>query len=264
MDLGLAGKVAVVTGGSRGIGRATALTFAEEGADVAICARGSETLEKTLADIRACGVNAFGMAVDVTKRDEVEAFIEASADALGGIDILINNVGGSVGKGLMDSTDEEWFDTFDLNLFHAVRTSRAAVPHMRKRQRGSIVIISSISGLKPAPGSQYGAAKAAEVFVSGALAMELGPDNIRVNTVSPGSILFPGGGWAQRQHEDPEGFGKFAIEEYPLGRLGTAEEVARAIVFVASPAGSWINGTNISVDGAQQQPGMFEKGPVWR
>ncbi len=264
MDLGLKGKVTVVTGGSRGIGRATALTFAEEGADVAICARGSETLEKTLAEIRACGVNAFSMAVDVTKRDEVEAFIAASADALGGIDILVNNVGGSVGKGLMGSTDEEWFDTFDLNLFHAVRTSRAAVPHMRKRQRGSIVIISSISGLKPAPGSQYGAAKAAEVFVSGALAMELGPDNIRVNTVSPGSILFPGGGWAQRQHEDPEGFGKFAVEEYPLGRLGTAEEVARAVVFVASPAGSWINGTNISVDGAQQQPGMFDKGPVWR
>ena len=183
---------------------------------------------------------------------------------LGGIDILINNVGGSVGKGLMGSTDEEWFDTFDLNLFHAVRTSRAAVPHMRRRSGGSIVTISSISGLKPAPGSQYGAAKAAEVFVSGALAMELGPDNIRVNTVSPGSILFPGGGWGKRQQDDPEGFGKFEIEEYPLGRLGKPEEVARAIVFVASPAGSWINGTNISVDGAQQQPGMFEKGPVWR
>ena len=264
MDLGLTGKVAVITGGSRGIGRATALTFAEEGADIAICARGSDTLEETLAEIRARGVNAFGMAVDVTKRDEVEAFIEASADALGGIDILINNVGGSVGKGLMESTDEEWIGTFDLNLFHAVRTSRAAVPHMRQRRSGSIVIISSISGLKPAPGSQYGAAKAAEVFVSGALAMELGPDNIRVNTVSPGSILFPGGGWARRQHEDPEGFGKFAVEEYPLGRLGTVEEVARAVVFVASPAGSWINGANISVDGAQQQPGMFEKGPVWQ
>ena len=236
----------------------------KKGADVAICARGSDTLEETLAEVRAHGVNAFGMAVDVTKRDEVEAFIEASADALGGIDILINNVGGSVGKGLMESTDEEWFGTFDLNLFHAVRTSRAAVPHMRQRRSGSIVIISSISGLKPAPGSQYGAAKAAEVFVSGGLAMELGPDNIRVNTLSPGSILFPGGGWARRQHEDPEGFGKFAVEEYPLGRLGTVEEVARAVVFVASPAGSWINGANISVDGAQQQPGMFEKGPVWQ
>lgn len=264
MDLGLTGKVAVVTGGSRGIGRATALTFAEEGADVAICARGSDTLEKTLAEIRAHGVKAFGMPVDVTKREEVESFIAASAEALGGIDILINNVGGSVGKGLMGSTDEEWFDTFDLNLFHAVRTSRAAVPHMRQRGGGSIVVISSISGAKPAPGSQYGAAKAAEVFVSGALAMELGPDNIRVNTVSPGSILFPGGGWGKRQQEDPEGFGAFETEEFPLSRLGKPEEVARAIVFVASPAGSWINGANIPVDGAQQQPGIFEKGPVWR
>lgn len=264
MDLGLTGKVAVVTGGSRGIGRATALTFAAEGAAVAICARGSETLQATLAEIRAHDVNAFGMPVDVTKRDEVEAFVSASAETLGGVDILINNVGGSVGKGLMGSTDEEWVDTFDLNLFHAVRTSRAAVPHMRQRGGGAIVVISSISGLKPAPGSQYGAAKAAEVFVSGALAMELGPDNIRVNTVSPGSILFPGGGWGKRQQEDPEGFGKFETEEFPLGRLGTPEEVARAIVFVASPAGSWINGTNISVDGAQQQPGVYEKGPVWR
>lgn len=264
MDLGLAGKVAVVTGGSRGIGRATALTFAAEGADVAICARGSETMEKTLAEIRAQGVKAFGMAVDVTQRANVETFIAASVKALGGIDILVNNVGGSVGKGLMGSTDEEWIATFDLNLFHAVRTSRAAVPHMRQRGGGSIVVISSISGWKPAPGSQYGAAKAAEVFVSGALAMELGPDHIRVNTVSPGSILFTGGGWDKRQQEDPEGFGKFAAEEFPLGRLGKPEEVARAVVFVASPAGSWINGTNVSVDGAQQQPGMFEKGPVWR
>ena len=264
MELGLAGKVAVVTGGSRGIGRATALTFAAEGADVAICARGRETLKETLAEIRARGVNAFGMAVDVTQRTEVEAFIEAGAANLGGIDMLVNNVGGSVGKGLMGSTDEEWAATFDLNLFHAVRTSRAAVPHMRRRGGGSIVVISSISGAKPAPGSQYGAAKAAEIFVSGALAMELGPDNIRVNTVSPGSILFPGGGWGKRQQEDPAGFGAFEKEEFPLGRLGTPEEVARAIVFVASPAGSWINGANIAVDGAQQQPGMFQKGPVWR
>ena len=264
MDLGLKGKVAVVTGGSRGIGRATALTFAAEGADVAICARGSETLAETLAEIRELGVNVYGRAVDVTKRNEVEAFVDASAETLGGIDILINNVGGSVGKGLMGSTDEEWIDTFDLNLFHAVRTSRAAVPHMRARLGGSIVIISSISGSKPAPSSQYGAAKAAEIFVSGALAMELGPDKIRVNTVSPGSILFPSGGWGKRQREDPEGFGKFEIEEFPLGRLGAPEEVARAIVFVASPAGSWINGANVPVDGAQQQPGMFEKGPVWR
>ena len=264
MDLGLKGKVAVITGGSRGIGRATALTFAAEGADVAICARGSETLAETLAEIQELGVNVYGRAVDVTKREEVEAFVDASAETLGGIDILVNNVGGSVGKGLMGSTDEEWIGTFDLNLFHAVRTSRAAVPHMRARLGGSIVIISSISGSKPAPGSQYGAAKAAEIFVSGALAMELGPDKIRVNTVSPGSILFPSGGWGKRQREDPAGFGKFEIEEYPLGRLGTPEEVARAIVFVASPAGSWINGANVPVDGAQQQPGMFDKGPVWR
>src|SRR5205807_1814740 len=161
---------------------------------------------------------------------------------LGGIDILINNVGGSSGRGLMDSTDEEWIGTLDLNLFHAIRASRAAVPYMRQHGGGSIVTISSISGYKPLPDSQYGTAKAAEIFLSGSVALELGPSNIRVNTVCPGSILFPGGGWAGYQERDPEEFRRFETEEFPFGRLGTAEEVARVVVFVASPAGSWING----------------------
>jgi 3-oxoacyl-[acyl-carrier protein] reductase len=145
-----------------------------------------------------------------------------------------------------------------------VRAARAAVPHLRARGGGCIIIISSISGWKPAPFAQYGSAKAAEIFLSGALAQELAPYRIRANTVCPGSILFPGGGWARRQQSDPEGFGKFAREEFPFGRLGTAEEVARVIVFVASPAGNWINGAMIPVDGGQQQPGMYQRGPVWR
>ena len=257
MDLDLRGRVAVVTGASRGIGRATALTFAEQGANLAICARGEDGLDATLADLRALGVQVFGQVADVTQAAALQGFVEATEAALGRIDILVNNVGGSRGKGLLDSTDEEWIGTFDLNLFHAVRASRAVIPAMRRQGSGSIVTISSISGYKAAPGSQYGTAKAAEIFLSGALAIELGPYNIRANTISPGSILFPGGGWAEYRERDPEGFRCFESEEFVSGRLGTAEEVARVVVFVASPAASWINGANIAVDGGQQRPGVF-------
>lgn len=264
MDLGLRGKHAVVTGGSRGIGRAIAEALVAEGANVAICARGQEGLDEALAALGAGGTTVFGQVADVTAAADTAAFLEASAAVLGGIDILINNVGGAKGRGVMDSTDEEWLGTFDLNLFHAVRAIRGAVPHMRKRGGGSIVTISSISGFKPAQGSQYGCAKAAEIFLSGALAMELAPDRIRANTVCPGSILFPGGGWASYQARDPEGFHAFESREFPFGRLGTVEEVARAVVFVASPAGGWINGALIPVDGGQQDPAVVKKGPDWR
>lgn len=257
MDLGLRGKVVVVTGGSRGIGRAVALTCAAEGADVAVCARNQEGIATTLTEIQAQGVRAFGQVADVTQAEHVEQFLHASAEALGAIDSVINNVGGSRGKGLLGSSDEEWRETFDLNVFHAVRVSRAAVPHMQKRGGGSIVIISSISGYKPSPSIQYGAAKAAEIFLSSALALELGPYHIRVNTICPGSTLFPGGGWARTQERDPEAFQKFQAREFPLGRLGTPEEIARVVTFVASPAASWMNGAMIPVDGAQQRPSAF-------
>ena len=257
MDLGLKAKVALVTGGSRGIGRAIATTLAEEGADVAICARGAAGLDAALAELRQHGVRVFGQVADMTEPSAVQRFIDDAVAALGRVDILINNVGGSKGHGLIDSTDDEWLGTFDLNLFHAVRASRAAVSYMRQQGGGSIVTISSISGYRSAPGSQYGSAKAAEIFLSGAMALELGASNIRVNTVCPGSILFPGGGWAGFQERNPDGFRAFQDEEFPLGRLGTAEEVARAVVFVASPAGSWINGALVPVDGGQQRPGVY-------
>lgn len=264
MDLGLQTKVVVITGGSRGIGRAIALACAAEGAHIALCARNQEGIDTTLAEIRTHGVQAFGYAADVAQAADLERFLHASAEALGGIDILVNNVGGSKGKGLMGSTDEEWIGTFDLNLFHAVRASRAVIPYMQQRGGGSIIIISSISGYKPSPSIQYGSAKAAEIFLSSALALELGPTHIRVNTVCPGSVLFPGGGWAHMQQRDPERFRAFQTEEFPLGRLGTPEEIARVVAFVASPAGSWINGAMIPVDGAQQQPSAFPRGPLWR
>ena len=257
MDLGLTGKVALVTGGSRGIGRAIVGRLAAEGCAVAICGRTQDTLDAALAELRQGGTTAHGVVADVTAPGEVERFVDESAAALGGADLLVANVGGTAGGSLLDSTAEDWVQTFELNLFHAVRAIRAAAPHFEQRGGGSVVTIASISGSKPGPRSQYGAAKAGEIFLAGALALELGPKRIRVNTVSPGSILFPGGGWAARRSREPEPFAEFERNEFPWGRLGTAEEVADVVAFVLSERASWVNGANIAVDGGQGRPSMF-------
>ena len=157
----------------------------------------------------------------------------------------------------MESTDADWLETFELNLFHAVRTTRAAVPHLKKNGGGSVVTISSISGWKPGPRAQYGSAKAAEMFLAGGLALELAKYGIRVNTVCPGSILFPGGGWERFRQDDAAAFERFEQQEFPSKRLGTPEEVARVVTFLASPQASWINGASIPVDGGQGRPSAF-------
>jgi 3-oxoacyl-[acyl-carrier protein] reductase len=273
MDLNLGSKLALVTGGSRGIGRAIAQRLVAEGSHVAICGRTPETLERAVAELRAQPAASSGAAgsatpgqeparvhgvvADVTTPGEVERFVEESAAVLGGVDLLVANVGGSSGGGLLDSTPEDWQRTFDLNLFHAVRAIRAVVPHMTERGGGSAVTISSISGWKPAPKAQYGAAKAGEIFLAGALAWELGPQRIRVNTLSPGSTLFPGGGWERFREQNPEQFAQFEQREFPWGRLGTAQEIADVVVFLLSDCASWVNGANIPVDGAQGRPNAF-------
>jgi 3-oxoacyl-[acyl-carrier protein] reductase len=257
VDLGLTGKVGLVTGGSRGIGRAIALRLAAEGVQVGICGRNAETLEATLVELRAQGVAAHGVVADVTSPGEVERFVDETAAALGGADLLVANVGGSAGQKLLTSTPEDWLRTFDLNLFHAVRAIRAVIPHMESRGSGSVISIASISGWKPGPNAQYGAAKAGEIFLAGALAWELAPMRIRVNTVSPGSIMFPGGGWERFRATQAERFAEFERREFPWGRLGTPEEVADAVVFLLSERAAWINGANIAVDGAQGRPAAF-------
>jgi 3-oxoacyl-[acyl-carrier protein] reductase len=253
MDLGLAGKVAAITGGSRGIGRAVALSLAQEGCDVAICARTTSDINKTVNDLQALGVRAAGYTIDVTTSGETERFINEAATDLDGLDLLVANVGATVGGTLLDSTAEDWAQTFELNVLHATRAIRAAVPHMRKRG-GAITIVASISGWKPSPKAQYGAAKAAEIYVATALARELGPDHIRINTVSPGSILIPGGGWDLYRKREPERFQQFEQCDFPAHRLGTAEEIANVVTFLLSDRASWINGANICVDGAQNRP----------
>lgn len=256
MDLGLHGKVALVTGGSRGIGRAIALRLAAEGCAVSICGRTEETLERALGELRQHGHRVHSVVSDVMQPGEVERFVNESAAALGGVDLLVANVGGATSWRFIEASPEDWVTTFDMNLFHAARAIKAAVPHMENRGGGSAVTISSISGWRAGPGALYGTTKAAEIFLAGALAWELADHRIRVNTVSPGSILFPGGGWASLQEREPERFGAFARDEFPWGRLGTAEEVANVVAFVLSERAGWINGANIPADGGQGKPSL--------
>ena len=198
MDLELKGKGALVTGGSRGLGRASALALANEGCNVAIAARTRETLELTAAEIAALGVKSAAIVADVTDPADVRRMVDEAASSLGRLDVVVANAGGSRRGGLLEATDEDWQFTLDINLMHAVRTIRASVPHFRRSGGGSVVIISSVSGFKAAVPAQYGVAKAAEVFLAEALSLELAQFNIRVNCVAPGSILFEGGGWERR------------------------------------------------------------------
>lgn len=251
MDLQLTGKAALITGGSRGIGRATALRLADEGCAVAICARGPSDVDRTVAELRERGVTAHGVCADIEQVEEVERFVSEAATALGRVDLLVANAGGSAGGRLAHSTSAEWRTTFELNVGHAARAVRSCVPHMAAAGSGAVAIIASISGWKPAPRPQYGAAKAAEIYLAMELGRELAPERIRVNAVSPGSILFPGGGWDDMRRNQPERFAQFIERDLPAGRLGTAEEIADVVTFLLSDRASWINSAHICVDGAQ-------------
>jgi 3-oxoacyl-[acyl-carrier protein] reductase len=257
MDLMLQDKIALVTGGSRGIGRAIAQRLVDEGCGVSICGRGAADLDRALVDLRKPGARVHGIQADVTQPAEVERFIHDSAEEFGGIDLLVANVGGVIGRGGLQLSLDDWRRTFELNFFHAVAIIQSVVPYMRRRGGGSIVIIASISGWKPGPPMHYGAAKAAEIYLAGPLAMELAPEHIRVNTLSPGSIMFPEGGWDRFRQRDPDKYAAFEQREFPSQRLGTAEEVADVAVFLLSDRARWINGAHIPVDGAQGRPGAF-------
>jgi 3-oxoacyl-[acyl-carrier protein] reductase len=256
MELKLKDKVALITGGSRGIGLAIAQRLVEEQSCVGFCGRGAEDIERASATLRDVGGRVHGMQADVTEPDQLKGFINDSAAHFGGVDLLVANVGGSSARGGIEVSVEDWQRTFQMNLFHAVTAIQTAVPYMRSRGGGSVVIISSISGWKPGPPMHYGAAKAAEIYTAGAMALELAADRIRVNALSPGSIIFPGGSWERRRQQTPEAFHAFEERELPWGRLGTPEEVANVAVFLLSDLSCWINGANIPVDGGQGRPSM--------
>ena len=206
MDLGLTDKVAIVTGSSRGLGLASARALVAEGCRVCLCARGEERLAEAALEVEAAAKRPNLVATvqaDVSTKDGVERVIEKAVDTFGGIDVLVNNVGRAGGADLLDTSDAEWQAAFDETLFPAIRASRLAVPHMRQRGGGAIVMIASIYGREAGGRMTYNAVKAAEISLAKSLAQQLAPLNIRVNSVAPGSILFPGGSWYRRQQADP-------------------------------------------------------------
>ncbi|MBI2828071.1 MAG: SDR family oxidoreductase [Acidobacteria bacterium] len=256
MDLGLRDKVAIVTGSSRGLGLAAARSLAAEGCKVTLCARGEARLREAANEVGAAAGDhekVLAVVADVTRTDGVRSVIDRAVAAFGGLDVLVNNVGLAAGGGLLDTSDEQWQEAIHQTLFPAVRMSRLAVPHMQQRGGGAIVIIASIFGREAGGRMTYNAVKAAEISLAKSLAQQLAPSNIRVNSVSPGSILFEGGSWWRRQQADPAYIAEFVMRELPFGRFGRPEEVGDVVAFLCSPRAGWISGTSIVVDGCQSR-----------
>ena len=256
MDLGLTDKIAIVTGSSRGLGLASARALAAEGGRVCICARGEESLAEAALEVEALAKKPGMVAAvqaDVSTTAGVELVLDRCVETFGGLDILVNNVGRAAGSDIMGTTDAEWQDAIDETLFPAIRASRLAVPHMKARGGGVILMIASIWGRESGGRMTYNAVKAAEISLAKAMAQQLAPMNIRVNSVAPGSIHFPGGSWAKRQEADPEGIAEFIKRDLPFGRFGRAEEVGSVVAFLASARASWVSGASITVDGCQSR-----------
>lgn len=250
MDLGLEGARCVVLGGSKGIGRSIALALADEGANVATCARSEEALRVAESELAAKGVKVHAAPCDVGEPAELEDFLNAAREALGGVDVLVHNASAlAVGPTL-----EDWEACLRVDVMGGVRAAEQVMPWMEETGGGSILFVSSISGLEcdPAPDYGYTAGKAALIAHAKKLAVMNAPRGIRVNAIAPGSIEFPGGGWDVIRQEQPDLYG-IVKGSIPWGRLGTPEEVADVAVFLVSPRAGWIAGECVSVDGGQHK-----------
>ena len=251
MNLELAGKVALVTGSSRGLGLASARALAAEGCRVTLCARGAAALERSAASIAATGGDVLAVPADVSTEDGAAAVVDRTVDRFGRLDVVVNNVGKAGGGDIVATSDAEWQSALDQTLFPAIRVSRLAVPHLRQAGGGVILMIASIWGRESGGRMTYNAVKAAEISLAKAMAQQLAADGIRVNSLAPGSILFEGGSWWTRQEADPQGIADFVAREIPSGRFGRPEEVGDVVAFLASARASWITGACIPVDGGQ-------------
>lgn len=256
MNLELDNKVALITGSSQGLGFASAWALAGEGCRVCICGRDENRLKRASEKLeaRAGGSDCIlAVQADLTNVEDIAMVVTQTVEKFGGLDVLVNNVGQAGGGGLLDATDQDWQNALDRTLYPAIRTSRLAVPYMKLRGEGVIIMIASIWGRESGGRMTYNAVKAAEISLGKSLAQQLACENIRVNSVAPGSISFPGGSWYRRQQEDPDAMAEFVGQNIPFGRFGRADEVGDVVAFLASARASWVSGATITVDGCQSR-----------
>lgn len=258
MDFGIEGKYAIVTGGSHGIGQNIALALADEGCNVAICARNTDRVEKVAKEIEAKGVKSLGVSADAMNLSDVERVIATVIEQWGTVDILVNNVGGGGRWGsenVEDTSEDVWLDVYNKNALAAIRFTTRVLRYMKKQKWGRIVTISSIYGREGGGRCWFNMAKSAEISLMKTLSMkaELVRYNITFNSIAPGSIMIPDTGWEKEQKQNPQEFKEMVNSEFPLGRLGTAEEVANVVSFICSERASLVNGACICVDGGESK-----------